>query len=113
MPANYNTATGRRRWPGWSRRCRSWLRLSIHVSRPDPWLTFKQGELNYTEQVATAEANGVSELLMQTGNFSDDKATSVCVGQEEGAYQLKFVINPSRAADPKVRVAFLELKIVI
>jgi hypothetical protein len=38
---------------------------------------------------------------------------ATAVGQEEGAYQLKFVINPSRAADPKVRVAFLELKIVI
>jgi hypothetical protein len=104
MPANYNTATGRRRWPGWSRRCRSWLRLSIHVSRPDPWLTFKQGGLNNTKQVTTGEANGVGELLMRSGYFSDDRATSVCVGQEEGAYQLKFVINLSRVADPKVRV---------
>ncbi|MEE4606497.1 MAG: hypothetical protein V2J65_34820 [Desulfobacteraceae bacterium] len=32
--------------------------------------------------------------LMQSGNFSDGRATSVQGGQEEGAYQLKFVINP-------------------
>jgi len=50
---------------------------------------------------------------MQSGNFSDDRATSICVGQEEGAYQPKFLINPSRVADPKVKATFLELNIVI
>jgi len=50
---------------------------------------------------------------MQSGHFSDDRATSVYVGQEEGAYQLKFVINPSRIPDPEVKTAFFELNIVI
>ena len=50
---------------------------------------------------------------MQSGHFSDDRATSVYVGQEEGAYQPKFVINPSRIPDPEVKTAFFELNIVI
>jgi len=39
---------------------------------------------------------------MQSGNFSDGRATSVHVGPEEGAYQIKYVINSLPAADPIV-----------
>ena len=51
--------------------------------------------------------------LMQSGYYSDDRAISAHVGQEEGADQLKFEIIPSRAADPEVKAMFLELNIVI
>jgi hypothetical protein len=72
-------------------------------------MMFGKGELYYTEPVTAAEAKAVGELLTQRGFFNFDKATSVYIGQEDGAYQLKFVIDPSRAADPEVKAVFLEL----
>lgn len=72
-------------------------------------LAFGKGELYYTDPITVAEANAVGKQLVQSGFFSDDKETSVHVSQEEGAYQLRFVIDPSRAADPEIRAAFREL----
>ena len=74
----------------------------LFTQASDSRLTFKQGEQYYTEPATAAEANGVGELLMQSGNFSDGRATSVHVGPEEGAYQIKYVINSLPAADPIV-----------
>ena len=81
----------------------------IRVVPPSAMVVFGKNELYYTEPVTAGEANAVGELLMQSGYFSDDRARSVHVGHEDGAYQLKFVINPSRAADPQVKAAFREL----
>jgi hypothetical protein len=72
-------------------------------------LAFGKGELYYTDPITVAEAKAIGEQLVQRGFFSDEKETSVHVSQEEGAYQLRFVIDPSRAADPEIRAAFREL----
>jgi hypothetical protein len=72
-------------------------------------MVFGKSELYYTEPVAAAEANAVGKLLMQTGFFRDDREAAVHIAQEDGAFQLKFVIDPSRAADPTVKKAFIDL----
>src|SRR5262245_38617646 len=81
----------------------------IRIVPSSAMMAFGKGELYYTEPVTAAEANAVGEWLMKSEFFSDDKATSVQVGQEDGAYHLKFVIDPSLVADPKVKAAFREL----
>jgi hypothetical protein len=85
----------------------------IRVIPSSAKMVFGKGELYYTEPVTAAEAKAVGELLMQSGFFSDDKAASVHIGREDGAYQLKFVIDPTRGAAPEVKAAFLELSRVI
>ena len=72
-------------------------------------MVFGKGELYYTEPVAAAEANAVGQMLMQSGYFSDSRTVSVHIAREGGAYQLKFVINPSRIDDPAVKSAFIDL----
>jgi hypothetical protein len=81
----------------------------IRVVPSSAMIGFGKSELYYTEPVTAAEAYAVGDLLMQSGFFSDDTATSVLIGQEDGAYQLKFVIDPSRGTDPEVKEGFLEL----
>jgi hypothetical protein len=76
-------------------------------------LLFKQGELFYTEPVTAAEAQAVGELLVQTGYFDDDTGRTVALGGEDGAYQLKFVVDPARALEPEIVSAFRELSRLI
>lgn len=72
-------------------------------------LSFGQGELYYTDPITMDEARGVGEYLVRQQFFSDQKAATVQLGQEQGTYQLRFVIDPSRAADLEVLDAFSEL----
>lgn len=81
----------------------------IRVVPSSAMMVFGKSELYYTEPVTTAEAKAVGELLVQSGFFSGDTEASVHLGQADGAYQLKFVINPSRGADPEIKAAFREL----
>lgn len=81
----------------------------IRVVPSSAMMVFGKSDLYYTEPVTTAEAKAVGELLVQSGFFSGDTETSVHLGQADGAYQLKFVINPSRGADPEIKAAFREL----
>ena len=70
-----------------------------------------KSELYYTEPVTAAEANAVGELLIKRGFFSDARATSVHVGQEDGAYQLEIRDQPITRgrASPEIKAAFREL----
>ena len=72
-------------------------------------MVFGKGELYYTEPVTATEAHAVGELIRQSGFFSDERQTSAHVCQEDGVYQLKFVIDPSYRDDPEIKAAFIEL----
>jgi hypothetical protein len=63
--------------------------------------------------VTAAEAQAVGELLVQTGYFDDDTGRTVALGGEDGAYQLKFVVDPARALEPEIVSAFRELSRLI
>ncbi len=81
----------------------------IKVVPSSAMIVFGKGELYYSEPVAESDASAVGKMLMQTGYFSDSKTTSVIVGHEGGAYQLKFIVDPSNADDPDVKAAFRDL----
>ncbi|MET0851434.1 MAG: hypothetical protein ABW020_09925 [Candidatus Rokuibacteriota bacterium] len=49
------------------------------------------------------------EALLEAEFFGDDRAASVHLGREHGAYQLRLLINPSLAAHSDVRQEFNEL----
>jgi hypothetical protein len=81
----------------------------IKIVPPSAIMMFGKGELYYSEPVTAAEANKVGAWLWQSGYFSDDRGTSVHLSRKAGVFQLKFVINPSRQADPEVRAAFMDI----
>jgi hypothetical protein len=72
-------------------------------------LPFLRGELYYTDPITVDEATQVGEQLVKTETFRDDRDTSVHLSREEGAYQLRFVVDPSRASDSKTLDVFSEL----
>lgn len=76
-------------------------------------MEFGKGELYYSEPVTTAQARAVGELLKQSGFFGEESAVSVGLSQEDGAVQLKFVIDPSHQDDPEIRSGFRMLSLGI
>jgi hypothetical protein len=72
-------------------------------------LTFGKGELYFTEPIVVDEASAVGEALRLNEFFGDDREVSVHLGREEDAYQLRFAIDESRAADPAIVEGFSEL----
>jgi hypothetical protein len=76
-------------------------------------LVFGKGELYFTDPITVDEAREVGKQLQMNEVFGDDRGASVHFGREDDTYQLRFVINPSRAADPEVIDAFKELGGVI
>jgi hypothetical protein len=72
-------------------------------------LMYGKGELYYTDPVSPSEAQALGEWLMQSGFFAEDRAVSVHFSREQGVYQLRFVIAPSRLADAQIIGAFIEL----
>ncbi len=72
-------------------------------------LPFLKGELYYTEPITVDEATQVGQQLVRHETFRNDRETSVHLSREEGAYQLRFVIDPSRASDSKTLDVFSEL----
>jgi hypothetical protein len=72
-------------------------------------LVFGKGELYFTDPIAMDEAREVGKQLQLSGLFGDDRGASVHFGREDGTYQLRFVIDPSRAADQEVIDGFREL----
>jgi hypothetical protein len=55
-------------------------------------MTFKQGQLFYTEAVTEADAKKVGEYLQNIGYFADDKRRTVQVDKSGDAYALRFVV---------------------
>ncbi|MET0212330.1 MAG: hypothetical protein ABW292_04985 [Vicinamibacterales bacterium] len=81
---------------------------SVYLFAPagDARLTFKQGELYYADPVTEEDARKVGEHLVQQEFFSDDHASTVQLHQEEGRYQLRFVVNPDHLDDPLTSIQF-------
>jgi hypothetical protein len=72
-------------------------------------IMFGKGELYFSEPVKAAEADAVGKRLMQSGYFNDDRPVAVYFTHADDAFQLKFVIDPSRATDSEIRSAFADL----
>ena len=72
-------------------------------------LIFGKGELYFTDPIAVDEAREVGKQLQLNEIFGDDRGATVHFSREDGTYQLRFVINPSRAADSEIIDAFREL----
>lgn len=72
-------------------------------------LLYGKGELYYTDPINVNEAQAMGSWLMQSGFFSESRATAVHFGREQGVYQFRFVVDPSILDDPQVTDAFIEL----
>ena len=82
---------------------------SLRTLTPSARLAVGKGELLYTHPVTVEKARAVARQLREVEFFGDDKATSVHLGREEGTYQLRFIVDPSRAKDDETVRAFSEL----
>ena len=72
----------------------------------DPQLNFKQGVLLYNESVSPGVATSIGEYLVRKEYFSDEKAVTVQLHQEQGVYRLRFVIDPAHANDVLPNIEF-------
>ena len=82
--------------------CAAVVALYLFAQNDASRLTFKQGELYFTAPVSAAEARSVGELLVQRQVFTDDSASTVQLGLEDGVYRLRFVVDPAFADNPRV-----------
>jgi hypothetical protein len=69
-------------------------------------LTFKQGELHFSETVTEDETRRVGEYLVRQQIFSDEQESSVQLHQEQGRYLLRFVISPEYAEETLTAVQY-------
>ena len=69
-------------------------------------LLFKKGELYYQSPVTEAQAKSVGDYLVQEQFFSDDHVVSVQLGQQQGIYRMRFVIDPAHVDDPLTAIQF-------
>ena len=76
------------------------------LANAEPQLTFRQGVLLYNDSVSAGVATGVGEYLVRHEYFSDDKAVTVQLHQEQGIYRLRFVIEPAHANDLLPNIEF-------
>jgi hypothetical protein len=72
-------------------------------------MMFGKGELYYSEPVTATEAHAIGELIRESGFFNNDNSSSAHVCQEDGTYQLKFVINPSIINDTETKSVLIKL----
>jgi hypothetical protein len=76
---------------------------------PSARLQVGKSEVLYTSPVMVDEARAVARHLREVEFFSDDRATSVHLSREEGTYQMRFIVDPSRAKDAETIQAFSDL----
>ena len=69
-------------------------------------LTFKQGDLYFSEPVTEDEARRVGEYLVQQQFFSDEQGSTVQLLHEQERYRLRFVISPEYGEDPFTAIQF-------
>jgi hypothetical protein len=55
-------------------------------------LTFKKGELYYTQNVDEAQARKLGGFLVEKKYFTDDKAVTVQLDRQEGTFQVRMVV---------------------
>jgi hypothetical protein len=72
-------------------------------------LEFGKSEIYYTHPIVVDEARAVGEQFVEIGFFRDDRATSVHLSREESTYQLRFIVDPSRAGAVDTVAAFGKL----
>ena len=78
----------------------------LFPNRGDSRLTFKQGELYFSEPVTGEEARRVGEYLVQQQIFSDEQPGTVQLHQEQGKYRLRFVISSEYIDNPFTAIEF-------
>jgi len=71
-------------------------------------LEYGNSELFFTPPVAESDARAVGDALAR-GFFGEGRATVVQLGWEDAAFQLRFVVDTSRASAPDVVQGFTEL----
>lgn len=76
---------------------------------PSARLQVGKSEILYTDPVTAEAARAVAGQLQEIGFFAADRTTSVHISREEGTYQLRFVVDPSRANDGETVQAFSEI----
>ncbi|MEJ2308472.1 MAG: hypothetical protein P8Z78_04025 [Gammaproteobacteria bacterium] len=72
-------------------------------------MQFGKGELYYSEPVDLQEAKAAGETLQQIGLFNNETGASVALTHENGAFQLRFVMDTSQANEPGMQSAFREI----
>jgi hypothetical protein len=72
-------------------------------------MQFGKGELYYSEPVDLQEATAAGETLQQIGLFNNETGASVALTHENGAFQLRFVMDTSQANEPGMQSAFREI----
>jgi hypothetical protein len=72
-------------------------------------LVFGKGELYYTAPITVDEARQVGGQLRRSEFFDNEIEAAVHLGREQDSYQLRFVIDPSRAGDPEIVDGFRRL----
>jgi hypothetical protein len=55
-------------------------------------LTFKKGELYYTQNVDEAQARKLGGFLVEKKYFTDDKAVTVQLDRQDGTFQVRMVV---------------------
>jgi hypothetical protein len=81
----------------------------LRTLTPSARLRVGKSEILYTHPVTLAAARAVGRQLREIEFFADDRVTSVHLSREEGVYQLRFVVDPSRANDNETVEAFSEI----
>jgi hypothetical protein len=69
-------------------------------------MPFERGELYYNEPVTPLEARSVGDYLVQQEFFNQQKATTAQLNNEQGIYQLRFVVNAEAIDTPLVNIQF-------
>jgi hypothetical protein len=72
-------------------------------------LTFGKSELYYTPPVSADLASAVGAQLSRVKLFTPDNEVSVHIAREHDLYQLRFVVNESRAEDAEIVDAFKQI----
>ena len=85
----------------------------LRTVAPSARLEVGKSEILYTQPVTVDEARAVGKQLREIEFFTDERAASVHLGREEGAYHLRFIVDPSRANNSETVQAFSELARVI
>jgi hypothetical protein len=85
----------------------------LKVVPPSARLELGQSEIYYTHPVTMDQARALGDQLVETGFFTAARATSVHLSREAGTYQLRFIVDPTRANDREIVAAFGALTGVI
>ena len=81
----------------------------IRTVVPSARLEVGKSQVFYTHPISVGEARAVGNQLVKLEVFTDDRAVSVYLSREDDIYQLRFIVDPSRAKDGETLQAFSDL----